>query len=91
MTGHWEVALVGIRTLLLVLGSATTVISFRAYRREQTRYLRNATIGFGFITLGVLIEGVLYEVTTLTLTQVHVAESIALACGFAVLLLSFIR
>jgi len=91
VTSGWEFTLIGVRIILLLLGIATTAISFRAYRRERTRYLRNATIGFGFITLGVLIEGFLYQLTTLTLTQVHIAESVALACGFVVLLWSFIR
>ncbi|MEF8800050.1 MAG: hypothetical protein V5A38_00650 [Halolamina sp.] len=91
MSDGWELALVGVRVLLLGLGLTTTAISFRAYRQEGTRYLRDATIGFGFITLGVLIEGFLYQLTTLTLTQVHIAESVALLCGFAVLLWSFLR
>lgn len=91
MSSGWEFTLIGVRLILLLLGVATTAISFRAYRRERNRYLRDATIGFGFITLGVLIEGFLYQLTTLTLTQVHIAESVALACGFVVLLWSFIR
>lgn len=90
MTG-WASVLVGVRILLLVLGLATTAISFRAYRRERTRYLRDATVGFGFVTLGVLVEGFLYQFTALTLTQVHVAESVALACGLGVLLRSFLQ
>lgn len=91
MTNHWGLALVGIRILLLLIGLATTVISFRAYRRERTRYLRDATVGFGFITLGVFIEGFLYQFTTLTLTQVHIAESIALVFGLSALLRSFLK
>jgi len=90
MTGHWELALVAVRVLLLVMGVATTGISFRAYRRQGTRYLRDATLGFGFITLGVLIEGFLYQFTRLTLTQVHVTESVALVFGLGVLLRSFL-
>ena len=90
MTRHWDLALVVVRVLLLVVGLATTAISFRAYRREGTRYLRDATLGFGFITLGVLIEGFLYQFTGLTLTQVHVAESVALVFGLGALLRSFL-
>jgi hypothetical protein len=88
---NWEAVLIGVRVLLLLLGVATTLISFRAYRRERTRYLRDATVGFGFITLGVLLEGFLYQLTELTLTQVHIAESVALACGLGILLWSFLR
>lgn len=73
-----------------MLGVATT-ISFRAYRRERIRYLRDATVGFGFITLGVLVEGLLFQFTPLTLTQVHVVESLAFAIGLAVLLRSFLQ
>ncbi|AGN00839.1 hypothetical protein L593_04440 [Salinarchaeum sp. Harcht-Bsk1] len=91
MTGGWEIVLVIVRVLLLGLGVATTAISYRAYRRRRTRYLRNATVGFGLITLGVLIEGFLYQLTQLTLTQVHVVESVALSCGLAVLLWSFLQ
>jgi len=74
----------------LLVGLATTTISFRAYRQQQTRYLRDATLGFGFITLGVLIEGFLYQFTGLTLTQVHVAESVCLVFGLGILLRSFL-
>ncbi|SDF86916.1 hypothetical protein SAMN04488067_1105 [Halorubrum xinjiangense] len=91
MTGDWAVVLTLTRAILLLLGLATTAVSFRAYLREGTRYLRDATIGFAFITFGVLIEGFLYQLTALTLTQVHVAESVAIACGFLVLLRSFLR
>lgn len=91
MTDAWGFALLGVRTLLLLVTLATTVVSLRAYRREGTRYLRDATIGFGFITVGVLVEGFLYQLTELTLTQVHITESVALICGFAVLLRSFLR
>lgn len=91
MTAGWDLALTGVRAVLLALGLATTAVSLRAYRRERTRYLRDATVGFGFITLGVLVEGFLYQFTGLTLTQVHLVESAALACGFAVLLWSFLR
>lgn len=91
MIRSWEPVLIGVRVLLLLLGVATTIISFRAYRNERTRYLRDATVGFGFVTLGVLIEGFLYQLTGLTLTQVHIVESVALACGLGVLLRSFLR
>lgn len=89
MIDGWGIALIGVRVLLLLLGLATTAISFRAYARVRTRYLRDATLGFGFITLGVLVEGFLYQLTGLTLTQVHIIESVALACGLGVLLRSF--
>lgn len=91
MTDPWTLSLAVVRGLLLLLGIATTAISYRAYRRQRTRYLRDATVGFGLITLGVLLEGFLFQLTGLTLTQVHIVESLALAGGLAVLLRSFLR
>lgn len=91
MTTHWALVLIGVRVLLFTLGVATTAISFRAFRREKTRYLRDATLGFALMTLGVLTEGVLYQVTALSLTQVHVVESVLIGGGFVVLLYSFLR
>lgn len=91
MTDPWTMSLAVVRVLLLLLGVATTAISYRAYRRQRTRYLRDATVGFGLITLGVLLEGFLFQLTGLTLTQVHIVESLALAVGLAVLLRSFLR
>lgn len=91
MTGHGATALVAARLLVLGLGVATTFVAARAYRREGTRYLRDASVGFGLMTVGVFVEGVLYQVAGLGLTTVHVVESLAVAAGFAVLLSSFLR
>ncbi|MFB6106753.1 MAG: hypothetical protein ABEJ70_07245 [Halobacteriaceae archaeon] len=91
MIDLWFVVLIAARVALLLLGVATTFVSYRAYRRETTTYLRNATIGFGVITLGVLIEGGLFQLTSLTLGQVHVVESVTIGIGLVFLLWSFLR
>lgn len=87
---YWFVILVGTRLVLFGLGLTTTVIAYRAYRRHGGTYLRDASIAFGFITVGVLIEGALYQFTALSLEQVHVVETITIGIGFAVLLYSFV-
>lgn len=84
-------ALTVVRLVVLALGVAVTAISFRAYQRERTRYLRDASIGLGIITAGVLLEGVLFQVASLDLTTVHLVESVAIGLGFLVLLSSFLR
>ena len=91
MSDAWTVGLAVARVLTLLLGIATTVISFRAYRRTGTRYLRDATMGFAIITVGVFVEGALYQLTAITLTQVHVVESVAISLGFVILLRSFLQ
>ncbi|MFB6195461.1 MAG: hypothetical protein ABEI80_04765 [Haloplanus sp.] len=91
MVDLWTGVLVASRIAVLLLGAATVAISFRAYRRTGARYLRDATLGFGVMTVGVFIEGALYQLTPIGLTQVHVVESVAIGLGFVVLLRSFLR
>lgn len=83
--------LIAVRLIVLGLGVLITYYSLTAYRRTRTRYLRNASIGFGIITLGVFIEGVLYEFGGLDLALVHIIESVAIGLGFVVLLISLRR
>nr|WP_222845536.1 hypothetical protein [Natronomonas salsuginis] len=83
--------LVVVRLLVLALGILITYYSFEAYRRTGTYYMRNAAIGFGIITLGVFIEGVLFEFAGVDLAVVHVIESVAIGLGFVVLLISLRR
>lgn len=80
--------LIGVRLIVLTLGLLITYYSFEAYRRTGTYYMQNAAIGFGIITLGVFIEGVLFELGGLNLAVVHIIESIAIGIGFLVLLFS---
>ncbi|MFT4922647.1 MAG: hypothetical protein ACI8XM_001865 [Haloarculaceae archaeon] len=91
MAEVWSVVLVLARLAVLGLGVLTTAISFRAYRRNGARYLRDASLGFAIMTVGVFVEGVLFQVAPLSLTQVHVVESVAIALGFVVLLRSFLQ
>lgn len=83
--------LVAARVLVLVLGIAITFLSYRAYRRTRRRYMRDAAIGFAVITIGVFIEGFLFEVVGLNLEIVHITESVAIAIGLVILLFSLYR
>lgn len=85
-------AILGIfRLIVLALSTLVTYYSLRAYLDTGAYYLRNASVGFGIITLGLLIEGVLYEFGGLDLAVVHIIESIAIGLGFLVLLISLRR
>jgi hypothetical protein len=82
-----------VRALLVVSGvavvalaRAVTAISYRAYQRTGTEYLQTASVGFAVITVGVFIEGVLFELLELNLAAVHIVESIAIEIGLLILL-----
>ena len=91
MVDTTTIVLFAVRLVVLGLGVLITYYSFVAYRRTRTPYLRNASIGFGIITLGVFIEGVLFEFGGLDLALVHIVESVAIGLGFVVLLISLRR
>lgn len=80
-----------VRLVVLGLGIAITYYSYVAYRRTQARYLRDASLGFAIISVGVFIEGVLFELVGLELAVVHIIESIAIGVGFLILLQSLHR
>ncbi|MFC7020150.1 MULTISPECIES: DUF7521 family protein [Haloarcula] len=82
------VVLAGVRLAVLLLGATITYYSAVAYRRTGAQYLRNASIGFAIMTVGVLVEGLLFEVAGLNLEVVHIVESVAIGIGFLVLLVS---
>lgn len=83
-----ENAIVILKTITLLLGGLITYYSYKAYRRTQARALRALTIGFGFITIGSLIAGVLDQLTGLPTTTGIVFESFVTAVGFGVILYS---
>lgn len=83
-----RVLLVVSRVAVLAVALAVTAISYRAYRRTGTPYLRTASVGFGVISVGVFIEGVLFELLGLDLAVVHIVESVAIGIGFLILLQS---
>lgn len=80
-----------VRTLVLVLGLSIAYLSYKAYTRTNTRYLRDAAVGFSIVAVGVFIEGVLFEVGGFELVIVHVVESVLVAIGFGVLLYSLLQ
>lgn len=96
----WSFVLTNV--LSLSLGSTLTVIAFVAYRREDHSAFLLVSAGFGFLTLGTLVE-ILYElsakevhVTGLTafgreLFLLRTVEGILIVAGLALLILSFKR
>lgn len=79
------------RILVLVLGLSIAYFSYKAYAETGSLYLRNAAIGFGIVSLGVFLEGVLFELLGWDLVLVHIIESLVVSIGFGVILYSLLR
>ena len=82
------VAIVALKTLTLLLGALITYLSYKAYRRTGAPALRALSIGFGVVTLGTLLAGVLDQVLQFRIQVGLLVESALVTVGFAVIVYS---
>jgi hypothetical protein len=91
VTDHW--VLVALRIGIVAVGSLAGLWSLRlGLRRRERRgtYLLLAA-GFGLLTLGSVVEGVLFEFAGWALSDANVAEAVVTAAGFVLVLVSILR
>lgn len=86
---HDVTALVtALKTLGLVLGGLITYYSFKAFRRTGSAALRALAVGFGVVTLGALLAGVVDQILPLDPSLALVVESLFTTAGFGIILYS---
>ncbi|MWV41932.1 hypothetical protein [Natrialba sp. INN-245] len=78
-------ALAIVKTLVLVVGSVITYFAFKAYRRTRQRALGLLAGGFGLVTLGLVLAGMLYELLDVPLAIGILLESLLVLAGFLVI------
>jgi len=89
--------LILMRLVLFGLSLGLTVISFQAYRKQQSERLQFAFVGFAFISMGVAVTNVVAQVggiaatTELVRIFFQAAETFPFIIGFAMLYLSLYR
>ena len=83
---HVTAIVVALKTLTLALGGLITYFAFKAYRRTDSPALRALAVGFGVITLGAILAGVIDQLLPFGTDAALVAESVLTAVGFAVIL-----
>lgn len=81
-------AVVVLKTVGLVLGGLITYYAFMAYRRTYQPALRALTIGFGVVTFGSLVAGIVDQFLPVNPNVALVVESAFVTTGFAVILYS---
>ncbi len=67
------------------LGTLIALLSYVAFRRFGTRLMLYISIGFGLLTAGSIIEGLLFEVYRMPLDTAHMIESSVTLVGLLVL------
>ncbi|APW97343.1 hypothetical protein CHINAEXTREME_05955 [Halobiforma lacisalsi AJ5] len=78
-------ALAAVKTLMLVTGGIITYFAFKAYQRTRQRALGLLAFGFGLVTFGLVLAGMLYEVLEVPLAAGILLESLLVLAGFLVI------
>jgi hypothetical protein len=82
------VAIVALKTLTLLLGGLITYLAFKAYRRTGTQSLWYLSVGFGIVTLGSFLAGIVDQLLRASFRIGQLVETTLVAVGFAVIVYS---
>ena len=85
-----QIGVVVTKTLILVVGGLITYFSYKAYRRTGTSEHRWLTLGFGVITAGAVLGGVLDLVVEMYLSEDLLYTSVFVSSAMTALGLSVI-
>jgi hypothetical protein len=85
---HLDIALVVVKSAMLLLGGLITFLSLKAYRRTGSAALRALAAGFGLVTLGTILAGLGHQFAGVPLSQSVVVESSLTLAGFVVIIYS---
>lgn len=80
--------IIGFKTLTLVLGGLITYLAYRAYRRTHSRSLGALAVGFGFVTLGTFLAGVVDQLLNAGFQTGLLIESALIAVGLVIIVYS---
>ena len=85
MTTHIDLTIIVAKTAILVLGGSITYYALRAFERTGDPSLRALGIGFGVVTFGALIAGILDTVLDVSLALGVLIDAILTLVGFAII------
>lgn len=74
-----------VKTLILITGGIITYFAFKAYRRTSSRSLGALALGFGIVTIGTFLAGVMSDVLGRSLAVGVLVESVLVLAGFIVI------
>ena len=88
---HVDSLVVLLKAGTLVLGGFVTVLVYKAYRRTGLASFQFLAIGFGLVTAGSILAGVIDQLSGLGTDVAVLTESAMSAVGMAVILYSVYR
>ncbi|MFW5918720.1 MAG: DUF7521 family protein [Halanaeroarchaeum sp.] len=80
--------IVALKTTTFILGGVITYFAFKAYRRTNSRSLQLLALGFGVVTLGSMLAGVVDQVLMMSRDLALSIESSLTVVGFAIIVYS---
>lgn len=80
--------IIGFKVVTLAFGSLITYFAFKAFRRTENRSLLLLATGFGIVTLGTFLAGIVHQLLIPDFKTGLIIESALLTCGFFVIVLS---
>lgn len=83
-----EVAILVIKSVILLLGGGISLIAYKAYRRTGAPSLRALAIGFGTITFGALLAGIAHQLFGVALETGVLINSLLTGIGFGIIMYS---
>lgn len=86
VTGHLELIIA--KFIVVSIGSLIAHQAYRGYRRSNVRPMLFVSIGFVFISVGSVIEGILYELDVLTIYQASTIQTGIVTIGMLFVLYS---
>ena len=88
MTALFEIGIIVLKSITLVFGALIVYYAYRAFAATRAKPIRALSVGFAFITLGVILAGIAHEILPEFLAQLLLIEAILTATGFGVILYS---
>lgn len=85
---HLDIAIVAFKSLTLVMGGLVTFFSYRAFSRTGSPALRALAIGFGIVTAGAFLGGVLHQLTSIGFETSVLVQTVLTTIGFGVIVYS---
>lgn len=91
MTDHVTLMLRIAKIALLVLGGVIVSLAWRGYRRSREPTMLHLAGGFGLLTAGILLQGVLFELADVPLAQADLAATLVSLAGFGTIVWTLYR
>ena len=76
------------KLVALILGSFIVYLAYKGYRRNAARPLLYTSLGFGLITAGTIVEGLLYVILGADLLPAIATGTVVTVLGFVVIIYS---